>query len=71
MNKVKFFELDLENKDQAVIDMFSYKEKKDWPNGAIWENEDDVREDLATGFAPDEYFSFYIDDFGGVETKIG
>ena len=69
--KVNFTDLDGENKLTAVSQMFKFKQQNDWPSGAIWESEDDVRKDLEQDYNPDEHFSFYLNEFDEVETKIG
>lgn len=71
MTKVKFSELDGENKLTAISQMFNFKTKNNWPNGAIWENEEDVTADLEQDYNADEHFSFYVNEFDEVETKIG
>lgn len=71
MKKVTFSELDAENKLTAISQMFNFKQKENWPNGAIWENEEDLSADLKQDYNADEDFSFYLNDFGEVETKIG
>lgn len=69
--KVTFRKLDAENKDTAVSQMFAFKSNNNWPNGATWESEEDVWKDLAEDWNADEYFSFYLNEFEEVETKIG
>lgn len=70
MKKVAFSQLDVENKLTAVSQMFSFKSEKNYPNGAIWNSEEDVQEDLEQDYNPDENFSFYLNEFDEVETKI-
>lgn len=71
MKKVNFRELDAENKVTAVSQMFYFKQQNNWPSGAVWSNEEDLNVDLEQDFNPDEYFSFYLNEFDEVETKIG
>lgn len=71
MKKITFSQLDAENKATAVSQMFYFKEKNNWPNGAMWSSEEDLRADLEQDYKPDEHFSFYLNEFGEVETKIG
>lgn len=71
MKKVKFSQLDAENKVTAVSQMFYFKQKNNWPNGAVWNSEEDLRTDLEQDYKPDEHFSFYLNEFEEVETKIG
>lgn len=71
MKKVTFRQLDAENKETAVSQMFAFKKDKNWPSGAIWNSEEDLRTDLEQDWNPDEYFSFYLNDNDEVETKIG
>lgn len=70
MKKVLFCELDGENKLTAITQMFSFKKSKAYPNRALWEFEDDILEDLEQGYDPNEHFSFYVDEHGGVKTKV-
>lgn len=71
MKKVKFSQLDAENKVTAVSQMFYFKQKNNWPNGAVWNSEEDLCTDLEQDYKPDEHFSFYLNEFEEVETKIG
>lgn len=71
MKKVPFRQLDTENKLTAVSQMFYFKEKNNWPSGAVWSSEEDVWYDLEQDFDPNEYFSFYLNENDEVETKIG
>lgn len=71
MKKVTFRQLDAENKLTAVSQMFAFKEQKNYPSGAVWSSEEDLRTDLEQGMSPDEYFSFYLNENDEVETKIG
>lgn len=70
MKKVTFSQLDAENKLTAVSQMFYYKQQNNWPNGAVWNSEDDLRTDLEQDYKPDEHFSFYLNESEEVETKI-
>lgn len=70
MKKVTFRQLDAENKLTAVSQMFTFKKDKNWPNGAIWSSEDDLRTDLEQDYNPDDHFSFYLNENDEVETKI-
>lgn len=56
--KVRFYELDGENKLTAISQMLSFKKKNDWPYGANWKNEEDIRSDLEQDYNPDDHFSF-------------
>lgn len=71
MKKVNFCDLDAENKLTAVTQMFNLNHQFSVPQGSIWETEEDIEQDLEKDWNPDEYFTFYIDDFDEVETKIG
>lgn len=71
MKKVTFRELDTENKLTAVSQMFAFKEKNNWPSGAVWSSEEDLWTDLEQDWNADEYFSFYLNENDEVETKIG
>lgn len=71
MQKVTFRSLDMENKLTAISQMFAFKKAKNWPNGAIWDSEDDLQTELQQDFNADEYFSFFVNEFNEVETKIG
>lgn len=71
MKKVLFYELDGENKLTAISQMFTFNKSHNFPHGALWENEDDISEDLEQGYDPNEHFSFYVDEYDEVETKIG
>lgn len=75
MKKVRFRELDIENKLTAVSQMLAYNrgnnQIRNYPSGVTWSNEDEVWDDLKQDWNPDEYFSFYLNDFNEVETKIG
>lgn len=68
--KVQFYELDMEQKISAVDSMFLYKKKHDYPFGADWPTIEDLRWDLEQGYCPDDHFSFFLDEFGGVDTKM-
>lgn len=71
MKKVLFYELDGENKLTAVTQMFNFQKNNNWPNGAVWNSEEDVTSDLEVDWNPNEYFSFYLNENDEVETKIG
>lgn len=71
MKRVKFFELDAENKLIAVQHMFSFQQRNNWPAGVTWESEEDLKTSLEQDFDPNQYFSFYVNEFDEVETKIG
>jgi hypothetical protein len=71
MKKVKFQRLDGENKLIAISQMLESNTKTNWPESKIWADEEDVKQDLEKGYKPDEHFSFYVNEFGEVETKIG
>lgn len=71
MENTKFYQLDGEQKLQAISQMFCFKQQNNWPNGAIWESEDDLIADLDQGYNPDDHFTFRIDEFSEVDTKIG
>lgn len=71
MKKVKFFELDGENKLTAISQMFNFYNKNKYPNSVIWESEQNIIDELEQDYKPDENFSFYLNEFDEVETKIG
>lgn len=71
MKAVRFYELDAENKDIAVSQVLNIYQQHGYPSGGGWETEEDVRRDLEQGYLIDDNFSFYLDEVGDVETKIG
>lgn len=71
MKKVLFFELDMEQKIDAIQQMMGFKTKYNHPSGAIWNNEEDLRKDLENDYDPNEHFSFYTDGYNEVSVKIG
>lgn len=70
MKKVKFFELDAENKDAALIKLLSLSQTYNFP-GNTWKDEDSLREDLKQDYNPDDHFSFYVDENEELIVKIG
>ena len=71
MKKVKFYDLDGENKLTALSQMLSLSRKYNWPGNIWWESEESIQSDLKQDYKPDENFSFYLNEFDEVETKIG
>lgn len=71
MNKVKFYQLDTENKLTAVTQMLHLSKTYNYCLEGTWKNEGSVWADLEQDYNPDEHFSFYLDEFEEVETKIG
>lgn len=71
MKQVKFHELDAENKDTAVTQMLQLSKKYNWSSNIGWEDEDSVKADLEQDYNADDRFSFYLNEFSEVETKLG
>ena len=73
LRKVKFADFDGEQKLFAITKMYNLYVKNNWPNGATWESEEAIKEDLENDFNPEDYFTFYIDKIDGFEVvvKIG
>lgn len=69
--KVRFSELDGENRLAALTQMLNFKIKNDWPYGATWQNEEDIKTDINKDYNPDEHFSFYLGEKEAVITTIG
>lgn len=69
MKKVKFYELDGENKLTALDQMFSIHKKNAPVDGLYWKSADHIGQYIEGGYSIDDDFSFYLSEDNEVATE--
>lgn len=75
MSKISFLDLDADNSSIAIDQIWAlYKKTGYKPEGKVWNQKDHITLDMDRGnenYNPDEHYSFFMDEYGDVTTKIG